>query len=183
MEPNNIINSFFSEENIEIEDEIKSDEAEEDAIGYENIEEINNSLKIKYNPNDYIKPDIIDKLMKHKLLVDKMKCDKCDNFMHLNVCNGTKDGLIWRCSHIGLNKHDNKCNIRYKSIFESMKSDIRLLYFILFNNFIKRKSINQTYYNCREFSKQIKIENISKKAINKFVNIIRLKIMHSFHNK
>ena len=101
MEPNNIINSFFSEENIEIEDEIKSDEAEEDAIGYENIEEINNSLKIKYNPNDYIKPDIIDKLMKHKLLVDKMKCDKCDNFMHLNVCNGTKDELIWRCSHIG----------------------------------------------------------------------------------
>ena len=60
--------------------------------------------------------------MKHKLLVDKMKCDKCDNFMHLN---GTKDGLIWRCSHIGLNKHDNKCNIRYKSIFESMKSGIR----------------------------------------------------------
>ena len=104
-----------------------------------------------------------------------MKCDKCDNFMHLNVCNGTKDELIWRCSHIGLNKYDNKCNIRYKSIFESMKSDIRLLYFILFNNFIETKSINQNYYNCREFSKQIKIENISKKAFSKFVNIIRLK--------
>ena len=28
--------------------------------------------------------------MKHKLLVDKMKSDKCDNFMHLNVYNGTK---------------------------------------------------------------------------------------------
>ena len=172
MEQNNIINSFFSEKNIEIEEDRESDDTEEDAIGNESFEEINNSLKIKYNPNDYIKRDIIDKLMKHKLLVDKMKCDKCDNFMHLN---GTKDGLIWRCSHIGLNKHDNKCNIRYKSIFESMKSDIRLLYFILFNNFIKRKSINQTYYNCREFSKQIKIENISKKAISKFVNIIRLK--------
>ena len=42
MEPNNIINSFFSEENIEIEDEIESDEAKEDVIDYENIKEINN---------------------------------------------------------------------------------------------------------------------------------------------
>lgn len=66
--------------------------------------------------------------MKHKLLVDKMKCDKCFNFMNLNVCNGTKDGLIWRCSHLCLNKYDNKSNIRVKIIFETMKCDIRLLY-------------------------------------------------------
>ena len=64
-----------------------------------------------------------------------------------------------------------------------MKCDIRLLYFIIFNNFIERKSINQAYYNYREFSKQLKIETISKKANSKFMNIIRLKIMHSFHNK
>lgn len=183
MEQNNIINSLFSEENIEIEEDRESDDTEEDAIGNESFEEINNSLKIKYNPNDYIKQEIIDKLMKHKLLVDKMKCDKCDNFIHLNVCNGTKDGIIWRCSHLDLNKHENKCNIRVKSIFEKMKCYIRLLYFIIFNNFIERKSINQTYYNCREFIKQIKIETISKKSISKFMNIIRLKIMHNFHNK
>ena len=180
MEQNNIINNFFSDESIEIEEECESSELEEDVIDNENIEDINNSLKIKYNPQDYIKRDIIDKLMKYKLLLDKIKCDKCNTFIHLNVCNGTKDGLIWRCSHIGFNKHDNKCNIRVKSTFETMKCDIRILYFIIFNNFIERKSINQTYYNCREFSKQLKIETISKKAINKFTNIIRLKIMHFF---
>ena len=54
---------------------------------------------------------------------------------------------------------------------------------LIFNNFIERKSINQTYYNCREFSKQIKIETISKKAISKFMNVIRLKIMDNVHNK
>ena len=162
---------------------MESEEDEGDSIDQKDIEESNNSINFKYNPNDYKKRGLIDKLMNYKLLVDKMKCDICDDFMHLNVCNTTKDGLIWRCSHLGLNKHDNKCNIRKKSIFENMKSDIRLLYLIIFNNFIERTSIKQTYYNCREFSNQLKIETISIKSISKFMNIIRLKIMNRFHNK
>ena len=46
MQQNNIINSFFSEENIELEEEMESDDAEEDAIGNENNEEINIIQKI-----------------------------------------------------------------------------------------------------------------------------------------
>ena len=41
MEQNNIINSFFSEENIEIEEDREFDDTEDDAIGNENIEENN----------------------------------------------------------------------------------------------------------------------------------------------
>ena len=76
-------------------------------IGNENIEDNNNSLKIKYNLWLY-KVDIIDKLMKYKLLVDKMKWEIC--FISIHVME--KDGLIWSYNHIGLNKCDNKCNIR-----------------------------------------------------------------------
>lgn len=46
MEQNNIINSFFSEENLEIEENRESDDTEEDDIDNESIEEINISLKI-----------------------------------------------------------------------------------------------------------------------------------------
>ena len=59
--------------------------------------------------------------MKYKLLVDKMKWDICENFIHFNSCNEKEYGLIWSYNHIGLNKCDNKCNIRCKSIFETMK--------------------------------------------------------------
>ena len=50
MEDNNIINSFFSQENIE---EKESAEDEGDSIDQEDIEGINNSINFKYNPNDY----------------------------------------------------------------------------------------------------------------------------------
>ena len=59
--------------------------------------------------------------------------------MLLNDSNTNKDVLIWRSSHLGINKYNNKRNIRNKNIFENMKRDFRLFYFIIFNNFIERK--------------------------------------------
>ena len=41
-----------------------------------------------------------------------------------------------------------------------MKCDLRILYFIIFNNFIK-KSFNATFRNCKEFCKDLKLETIS----------------------
>jgi hypothetical protein len=55
--------------------------------------------------------------------------------MNLNKTKNKKDGYVWRCSKRGIYKHDIKINIRYKSIFENMKTDLRLLYFIIFYNF------------------------------------------------
>lgn len=119
--------------------------------------------------------------MKYNLLVNKRKCINCNNNMNLNKSSDKKDGLIWRCRHLGNNKHDNKINIRVGSIFEFMKNDIRILYFIIFYNFIERRSIKQTHYNCIEFSKKLNLETISKKNISKFMNIIRIKINNFFH--
>ena len=102
--------------------------------------------------------------------------------MNLNSDNSKKDGLIWRCKHIGYKKHDIKCNIRNNSIFEQSKSDIRILFFIIFYNFIDRKSVNQTFLNCKEFSNTLNIETISQRSISKFMSIIRIKIMKYYHN-
>jgi hypothetical protein len=51
----------------------------------------------------------------------------------------------------------------------------------LFYNFIENKNINIIFINCREFSKQLNIETISKKYISKICNIIRKKIMNVMH--
>ena len=66
-------------------------------------------------------------------------------------------------------KHDNKLNIRSNGILADMRSDIRLLFFIIFIIFPKKLSINSIYKNCLEFSKDLKIEIISKKHIGKIL--------------
>jgi len=63
-----------------------------------------------------------------------------------------------------------------------MRADIRILYLIIFENFTFRNSVNVTYKNCLEFSKDLKIETISKNYIGKIFNIIRLKIMETTYN-
>ena len=105
-------------------------------------------------------------------------CEKCNQYMNLNKSKNKKVGYIWR----GINPHDIEINIRYKSIFKSMKTDLRLLCFIIFYNYIVNKSINQIYINYREFSNQLHIETISKKNISKFCNILCTKIMKTMHN-
>ena len=52
--------------------------------------------------------------------------------------------------------------IRTNSNFENIKTDIRILYFIIFENFINNFSINTVYNNCKEFSRDIGIKFISR---------------------
>ena len=86
------------------------------------------------------------------------------------------DGKIWRCRKKGDDIHNNKLNIRNGRIFEYFKTDIRLLYFIVFYNFVENKSIKETYNNCKEFTKTFKLIKITKKQISKFNNAIRIKL-------
>ena len=61
----------------------------------------------------------------------------------------------------GNDKHDIKNNIRNNSIFENViKTNIRLLYFILLENDILNIPINTVYRNCKEFAKDISIESV-----------------------
>lgn len=46
-------------------------------------------------------------------------------------------------------KHDKKVSIGSGSILSEMRSDISIIYFIIFGNFILRNNINVTYRNCR----------------------------------
>ena len=48
-------------------------------------------------------------------------------------------------------KHDKKVSIGSGSILSEMSSDISIIYFIIFGNFILRNNINVTYRNCGEF--------------------------------
>ena len=89
------------------------------------------------------------------------------------------DGKIWRCKKKGLEPHDIKVNIRNNSIFSNSKTDIRILYFLLFYNFVENKSVKESYLNCKELSKQLKIE--IKKSTKQIFNIIRIKIKNKMH--
>ena len=61
------------------------------------------------------------------------------------------------------NKHNIKVNIRKDSIFEIFKTDIRILYYLLFYNFVDNKSVKISFINAQEFSKMLKIEYITRK--------------------
>ena len=82
----------------------------------------------------------------------------------------------------GNNKHDVKQNIRANSIFANVKADIRILYFILFENFIYNFSINTVYNNCKEFSRDIGIKFISRNYLGNIYRMIRGKIRDKKHN-
>mgnify|MGYP006916232423 CR=1 FL=1 len=138
---------------------------------------IGNEYQIKYNPNDFQITDIIKKLMELKIIRAKNKCDACNNEMKLVSNKGFKDQCCWRCKKNTPFKHDKKINIRSFSILNLMRSDIRILYFIIIYNFPKNISINSIYKNCLEFSKDLKLEFISKKHISKIIAIISNKIM------
>ena len=91
--------------------------------------------------------------MKSSILSNNVICSNCQNLMKLVENKSYVDGCVWRCLKKGNNKHDNKQNIRTNSIFDNVKTDILLLYFILFENVINNFSINTIYNNCKEFSK------------------------------
>ena len=51
-----------------------------------------------------------------------------------------------------------------------------MLYFIIFYNFMKNKSVKNSYINSKEFSKQLKLDYISKNSVSRFFKIIHNKI-------
>ena len=79
--------------------------------------------------------------------------------------------------------HDIKLNIRKGSIFEDIKADIRILYFLIFYNFVENKSVKESYINITEFCSQFKLEKMTKKHISKFYQILRNKIKETMHNE
>ena len=101
--------------------------------------------------------------MKSNILSNHVIYYNCHNLMKLFENKSYVDGCVWRCLKKGNIKHDIKQNIRTNSIFENVKTDIRILYFILFENFINNFSINTVYNNCKEFSRDIGIKFISSR--------------------
>ena len=86
-----------------------------------------------------------------------------------------------RCSKKGKNRQDNRINIGNGSVFEKFKTDIRILYFWIFYNFVENKSLKDSFNNSLEFSRQLYIEYITKKLVSKFFNVFRIKIKNKLH--
>ena len=170
-----ISENFESDEENSIDNEQDDNQEEVNAnlSDDENIIDFDNNIGeervIKYNPNDYKLDDIIEKLMQLKIIKKSNICTVCNLEMKLVNRIDHKDKKCMALQKKILYKHDNKRNIRSNSILADMRSDIRLLFFIIFINFPKKLSINSIYKNCLEFSKDLKIEIISKKHIGKIL--------------
>ena len=173
---NNYINDINSENYINSSDNDVEQNSEDS-----NDEIFNNEIIHKYKRENYKIKDIISILMKSNLLNNQVNCSKCNNIMKLIENKSYSDEYVWRCFKKGDNKHDIKQNIRVNSIFEDVKTDIRLFYFIIFENFIYNFSINTVYKNCKEFSRDIGIKFISRNYLGKIYMIIRNKIMKKMH--
>ena len=153
-----IRNNFESEEmNIEMENydqrensenENSVSQKEEDSFKEDDEEPKNNSEgTIKYNPLDFQLEKIIYILKELYLIKKENICPKCNNSMYLINNKNFKDKICWRCTKKGNNSDDVKINIRNGSIFSQMKCDLRIIYFIIFNNFTKNNSINVNFRN------------------------------------
>ena len=179
------IRNFFesdNEENMNIENDENNEDIEMENVS-NNEESIESEINepFKYNEGDFEKDKIFKFLCDNNILLQNPICEKCNKIMKLSKNKKRIDGKIWRCTKKGANKHDNKINIRAGSIFENIKADIRILYFLLFYNFVENKSINESYNNSIEFYKQLKLEFITKKLVSKFYLQIRKKIMIKMH--
>ena len=51
----------------------------------------------------------------------------------------------------------------------------------MFYNFVKNKNISKSCLNALEFSKQLKLKNITKKQVSKFFHNVRIKIKNKMH--
>ena len=139
--------SSDNDENMRDENELEN---EEGSIIMQNEEESENIVFI-YDEDDFRKDNIINFLFDNKLLKNNPICYKCNQQMKLVKDNKRVDGRIWRCSKKGNNKHDNRINIRNGSVFEKFKSNIRILYSLIFYNFVENKSVKDSYNNSLEF--------------------------------
>ena len=89
----------------------------------------------QYKKENYKIKDIIIQLMKLNILRNSLKCPKYNTLMNLTDNVNYKDTCVWQCVKKGNVKYNIKINIRNDGIFENViKTDIRLLYFILLEN-------------------------------------------------
>ena len=102
-----------------------------------NEESIKYEIKepFKYNKEEFKKEKIFIFLIGNEIVLKNPVYEKCNKIMKLSKIKNRIDGKIcYRCNK-KTNKHDNKINIIKDSIFENIKSDIRILYILLFYNF------------------------------------------------
>jgi len=179
----NYFESSSSEEdqNMNEGNQINKDEQDNDIIMNEENEEEENLSYFKYDKKDFDKENIFQFLLENNILKNKPLCEKCQEPMNLVSNKQRVDGKIWRCKKKGSNKHDIKLNIRIGSIFENFKTDIRILYYLLFFNFVENKSVKNSFINAQEFSKLLKLEYITRKQVSKFYKTIRTKIKNKMY--
>ena len=157
---------------------------DEDEILENNNEEENESddneipIKFKYDKKEFDLEQIINFFFDSKLLKKNHRCIYCNQIMNLTKNKKLTDGVQWRCKKNLNIKHDYKLNIRNGSLFYEINTDLRIIYFIIFYNFVNNISINQIFRNCREFTKDLNIKGISRQNISKIHNILRTKIMN-----
>ena len=164
-----------------LEEHIHENNSSDEEIEEEEI--ILNNINLKYNEEEFKTENILKFLFDNNILKNNLICEICDHPMNLVNIKNRIDGKIWRCKKKGLEPHDIKVNIRNNSIFSNFKTDIRILYFLLFYNFVDNKSVKDSYLNCKELSKQLKIKNVTKRSVSKFFNTIRVKIKNKMHKK
>ena len=174
-----------NDENMSIENENPLEENNQESnSSEEEIEEEGiflNNIHFKYNEEEFKKENILKFLFDNNILKNNLICEVYEHPMNLVNLKKRIDGKIWRCKKKGLEPHDIKVNIRNNSIFSNFKTDIRILYFLLFYNFVENKSVKDSYLNCKELSKQLKIGKVKKRIVSKFFNTIRIKIKNKMH--
>ena len=135
------------ESNINLEENEQNKEMEQ----YEN-NSVEDNDNLHYNPAYLNLENIIKYFMDKEILVNKIICDKCEQPMKLVKNKMKKIKLFGKNED---NKHVITVNIKNKSIFQSMRTDLRILYFLLSYNFVDNISINHSYLNCKELTKDL----------------------------
>lgn len=100
----------------------------------------------------YLK-DILQIFFDNNIFKNTPVCEKCNKQMKLIANKLRVNGKMMRCTQKGLNKHDIKLNILNCNISGNFKADIRIIHFLLLNNFLENKNIKNSYINVKKFSK------------------------------
>ena len=152
------------------------------------IEEINNQLPNNhniienahiYNSQDFLVENIINFLQSNNILKKFNICSKCGKLMKLENNQTYLDGKIWRCRS-NTPYHDLKINIRTDSIYEGSQISLPVLYFVTFYCFPENYSLQKTYIEVNSYKNLLGNNAISKIAISKIYNKIRMKISETF---
>lgn len=103
------------------------------------------------------------KIIKFVNIIKKRKiCEKCSKEMVLEKNTIYIDHYCWRCRS-NAPKHDIRVNIRNDSKFENIRVPLNALYYMIYQCFLNRYSINKTYIEMKNFAEIMTISKISKK--------------------